>query len=600
MAKYSESVIEEIKAKASLVEVVSKYLTLNKKGDRYWGLCPFHNEKTPSFSVLPEKGFYHCFGCGKSGSLFDFVMEMEHLNFPEAVKYLGDSVGVVVQEETEGERKRRAEMETLKDLYDKLAASFHYILKETPKGEKARAYLEKRKISFAMQEKFLLGYAPDDPDWLYRFLSSKHYSDTILALSGLFSKNNQSYPLFRDRLMFPIRDWQGNCVAFGGRDLSGTSRAKYINTPETMFYKKREVLFGMHESLPAIKKSETFYLCEGNFDVVAMHQAGLDCAMAPLGTAFTAEQGRMVRRYAKNAFLLFDSDRAGQEATKKTLTLCERLGFESRVITLEGAKDPAECMELNGEAALAAACSKSRPAFDHLVHSALNLYDGKKPKGKLQVLNEVKPYLDAVDSEIVRQGYLRDLSDLMGIDEATLMKDYRPPADAGGNFRVSSKDLEGADNVADIVYWSRSIDLYALTTLMNNRDLFAVYRKKVRVADLNDELAVELYTILEDASRAAVTASDEIILDMIRTPSLRQMVALSFQSKEFTQQATFLLDESVYRITMRRLEAKRRSIEQLIRIAEKEGSVANDTTSLLLEKKSLDEEIAKMRKPEHV
>ncbi|MDD3671549.1 MAG: CHC2 zinc finger domain-containing protein, partial [Sphaerochaetaceae bacterium] len=160
MAKYSEAVIEQIKTKLSIVEVVGNYLILNKKGDRYWGLCPFHTEKTPSFSVLPDRGFFHCFGCGKSGSMFDFVMEMEHISFPESVRMLAESCGVALQEETEIEKKRKNEVDTLKDLYGKLAASFHYILKETLQGAKARAYLDRRKISFEIREKFLLGYAP--------------------------------------------------------------------------------------------------------------------------------------------------------------------------------------------------------------------------------------------------------------------------------------------------------------------------------------------------------------------------------------------------------------------------------------------------------
>ncbi|MDD3998074.1 MAG: DNA primase, partial [Sphaerochaetaceae bacterium] len=273
-------------------------------------------EKTPSFSVLPDKGFFHCFGCGKSGSIFDFVMEMEHLTFPEALKQLAENVGVAVQEESEADKKRRDAADTLRQMYGRLAASFHYILLETSHGAKAKEYLEHRNISPQMQQKFLLGYAPADPDWLYRFLLSKHYSEHMLAQTGLFAKNNPTYPLFRDRLMFPIRDWKGNCVAFGGRDLGGQSKAKYINTPETALFRKREIIYGMYESLDELKKSESCYLCEGYFDVIAMHQAGMGTAMAPLGTAFTLEKGRLVRRYAKQAGLLFDSDSAGQQATK--------------------------------------------------------------------------------------------------------------------------------------------------------------------------------------------------------------------------------------------------------------------------------------------
>ncbi|MHC1693327.1 MAG: DNA primase [Sphaerochaetaceae bacterium] len=601
MAKYSESVIEEIKSKLSIVEIVSNYLTLNRKGDRFWGLCPFHNEKTPSFSVLPDRGFYHCFGCGKSGSMFDFIMEMEHLTFPESVKYLAEKCGISIEEETPADKIRRTEIETLRDLYAKISASFHYILFESSSADNARNYLAGRKISVEMQKKFYLGYAPDDPDWLYRFLSSKHYSDAILAKSGLFGKNNPRYPLFRNRVIFPIRDWQGHCVAFGGRDLSGESQAKYINTPETVLYRKREIVYGMYESLPALKKESSCILCEGYFDVIAMHQAGMTTAMAPLGTAFTTEQGKLVRRYAGKAYTLFDSDNAGQAATKKALVTCESLGMENHVILLEGAKDPAEIVEKQGNEALSNACKQSRSGFDHLVHSALNMYDIKKPKGKLSVFNEVKPYLDAVDSEIVKQGYMRILADFLQSDEATLLKEYqtgtggRPSVVTRDNRKVQDSSVDTSLNA-----WKRSVDLYALLTLMNNRELFPTYRGKLHIGDLVNEQAVELYAVLEDATREGIGAADEVILDMIQDNRLKQLVAMSFQTKEFKIQPEDILNESVYRVSIRKLESERKHVENLIRLAETDGTVAIDLSNLLLEKKSLDEEIAKMRKPEHV
>jgi DNA primase len=600
MAKISSSVIEEIKNRLSLVDVVSRYLTLHRKGDRFWGLCPFHEEKTPSFSVLPEKGFFHCFGCGKSGSLFDFVMEMDHLTFVETVHKLAEEAGVQISDETPADRRRRTEMETLRDLYEKLAASFHYILQHTDSGIPAREYLQKRGFSTKSMETFLIGYAPDDPNWLYHFLRSKDYSDKILSRSGLFTRNNVTYPLFRNRLMFPIRDWQGRVVAFGGRDLSGNSRAKYINTPETSLYKKREIVYGMYESLSELKNQESFILCEGYFDVMAMHQAGLATAVAPLGTAFTTDQGKLLRRYAKKAFTLFDGDDAGRAATKKALIICEQLGLESRVIVLDGAKDPAELMETQGEESLAKACRISKSGFDYLVHSAITMYDGKKATGKLQIFSEIQPFLAAVDSEIVRQSHLRDLADYLQLDEETLMRDFVNRS-AGTTIRRREVD-ERSGNGSDPSHggWKLSTDLYAMLTLMNNRTLFPIYRNRLKIDELVDEQAVELYTVLEDASREGGDTSDEVLLRLVPEGYLRNMVALSFQTGEFTNQPEQILDESVRRITLRSLEKKRKNVENLIRLAEKDGSVSMELSNLLLEKKSLDEKIAGMRKPEHV
>jgi len=599
MAKYSEAILDEIKNRTSIVEVVSRYLTLHKKSDRYWGLCPFHDEKTPSFSVIPDKGFFHCFGCGKSGSLFDFVMAMEHLSFPESVQYLAELSGVELVEETPQERRKRTEVDTLQDLYEKLAASFHYILTQNEAGTEAVSYLEKRGFTEQSIETFSLGFAPDDPNWLYRFLSSKHYSDQILAKSGLFARNNPTYPLFRNRLMFPIKNWKGQVVAFGGRDLSGNSQAKYINTPETVLYRKREIVYGMYESLAFVKKEASCFLCEGYFDVLALHQAGLTTAMAPLGTAFTTDQGKLLRRYAERVALVFDTDDAGQMATKKALVVCENLGLESRVVQFEGGKDPAELLEQEGPEALAKACQNSKSAFDHLVHSAITMYDSRKATGKLQIFNEVKPYLDAVESEIVKQSYLRDLAEYLQLDAETLMRDY---VSRSANSTIRKREEQkrsgmGADPSQQ--GWKRSTDLYAMLTLMNNRRLFPEYRNRLRVNDLIDEHAIQLYTVLEDATREGIGTSDELILNMIEDERLRNAVATSFQSGEFASQAEQVLNESVRRITLRTMEKKRKQVENLIRLAEKDGAISVELSDLLLEKKSLDEKIARMRKPEH-
>jgi DNA primase len=599
MAKFSESVIEEIKSRVSIVDMVSRYLVLNRKGDRFWGLCPFHDEKTPSFSVLPEKGFFHCFGCGKSGSLFDFVMEMEHLSFPEAVRLLAEEAGVMVTEESPQEKRKRSEMDSLRDLYEKLAASFHYILLKTDSGKYAREYLEKRGFSTESLTRFSLGLAPDDPNWLYTFLRSKQYSEEILAKSGLFARNNTSYALFKNRLMFPIRDWKGQVVAFGGRDLSGTSQAKYINTPETVLYKKREIVYGLYESLGDVKKQKSCILCEGYFDVLALHQAGLTTAIAPLGTAFTLEQGKLLRRYADNLTLLFDSDQAGQAATKKALITGEQLGFESRVVHFSEGKDPAELLETVGPQELAKACQNSKSAFDHLVHSAITMYDSRKATGKLQIFTEVKPFLDAVESEIVRQSYLRDLADYLQLDEETLMRDYvNRTANISMRKREEQERLRRGSNHSQ-QGWKRSTDLYAMLTLINNRNLFPMYRNRLKIDDFVDEQAVELYTVLEDAAREGSATSDEIVLQMITNDQLKNMVAASFQTSEFTTQAELVLEESVKRIMLRSLEKTRKHVENLIRLSERDEALSIELSHLLLEKKSLDEKIANMRKPEH-
>lgn len=595
MAKFSENLLEQIKERLSIVEVASRYLNLNRKGDRHWALCPFHTEKTPSFTVNEEKGFYHCFGCGKSGSIFDFVMEMEKLNFPEAVEKLANEAGLTIREESPQERKIRDEITALRDLYEKLSNSFHYILYNSDAAKGALAYLKERNFTKETALKFKLGYAPDDPKWLYDFLKSKQYSDKILEKSGLFARRDKTYPIFRNRLIFPIRDWQGRVVAFGGRDLGGSSNAKYINTPETIIYKKREIVYGLYESLDGLKKEDKAIISEGYFDVMALHQANVNYSMAPLGTSFTVEQAKLIRRYANKLYTLYDSDRAGYEATKKTLITAEQLGFENYVIELQGSKDPSDLLSSQGEKALFKLTEEGKTGFNHLVSRAILMYDSKKATGKLQIFEEVRPYLEAVDSEIVRQSYLRELANYLQLDEQTIIQDYlnRTKNRPTQQQREVKQSVSGAKQTRKPT--KRSIDLYAMLTLINNRSLFPNVRNKLRIEDLLDEQAVELYTILEDSCRQGDVSSDQIILTKIGDENLRSLVAHSFQTEEYSRDPDKNLDELINKIILRKLENERKKIENLLRLAETEEAVFIELSHLLLEKKSLDEQIAKMR-----
>jgi DNA primase len=593
MAKYSETVIEEIKSRLSLVDVISQYMTLTSKGDRYWGRCPFHEDKTPSFSVLPEKGFYHCFSCKRSGSIFDFVMEMEHVTFPEAVQMLAAKAGVALHEESEEDKKRRDTVEALYELYERLAGSFHYILLNSPQAGKAREYLKQRKVADDMIEKFQLGFAPADSAWLFDFLTKKKYSETLLSTSGLFSKRNPRFPLFRNRIMFPIRTWQAKTVAFGGRDLSGEERApKYINTPDTPIYSKKHILFGMYEALPALKELNQVTLCEGNFDVIAMHQSGRMDAVAPLGTAFTPEQAKLIRRYCDKAYFVFDSDAAGQASTGKALVTCQAIGMENFVMHIEGGKDASEVVEKLGEEALKQSLSRSMQGFDYLVQNAINQYDVQKPKGKSAVFSAVKPYLDATDSEIERQSYVRHLADILKVDESTIIGDYQQ---AVGSSVSAAAQRQDPFQQMPLNPAKATLDLYAMLALINNRQLFKSSRRLLKIEDLEDQAAVELYIVLEDATREGVGKSDEVVLQMIHDDRLRQLVATSFQTEEFKANPEGVLAEAIDRIRLRKLLKRQRNNVNLLTLAESEGGGASELVDLLLEKQEIDRDIAEIR-----
>lgn len=591
MAKYSEAVIEDIKKRLPVSEVVSQYVKLTRKGDRHWGLCPFHHEKTPSFTVLDSGGFYKCFGCGKGGSIFDFIMEMEHVDFPQAVEILAKKAGIELKEESEGERRQYNRQKAIGELYDRLYRTYHSILLTHPTAKAAREYLERRKVSAQTIERFQLGYAPDDPKWLYGFLRKNDYSDEVLKESGLFSRNYETLPLFRNRIMFPIRTWQGSCVAFGGRDLSGESRAKYINTPDTSIYSKRNVLFGFYESLPTIKERKEITLCEGNFDVISLHQAGLTYAAAPLGTAFTEEQAKLIKRYCDRVNILFDSDSAGQNATAKALLICQRLDLTNYVVKLEGAKDASQMLEEKGGEMLAKSAVNAVAGFSYLVSSALKMYDIRQPKGKSSVFKEVRPYLDATSSDIERQGYIKYLSDVLRIPEEKILSDYMKQRS------TTPEPKEEGPATIGIAYnpLKASTELNAMLILMKNRDLFEDFRMRVKVSDLSDPLARQLYTVLEDASRQDIR-TPEMLLQMIAQQDLKDLTVTAFESPMYDRtNAEKALDDAVLQIRLRRLEEKRDRVLRLLSSGEMDSMGADEVGQYLSMKASLDRDIEDLK-----
>ena len=595
MANYSESVLESIKSRLTMSEVVSPYVRLTRKGDRYWGLCPFHNDKNPSFTVVDNSGssggFYKCFACGKGGGLFNFIMDIEHVEFPEAVEILAKKAGVELREESEEEKKALSRKKSMSDLYDRLASYLHKYLLQSKNAEKSREYIAKRGINAEICDKFMLGYVPAQKSFLHEVLSKQNYSDDLLKDSGLFNKNDLDTGFFRDRIMFPIRTWQGNCVAFSGRDMSGYSEApKYKNSPETMLYSKRNVLFGFYESLPSMKEKKQIIICEGNFDVISLHQAGLNYSCATCGTALTEEHIKMIKRYCDRIYLLFDSDAAGQKATRAALVLAQRQGLANFVMKLDGAKDASQMLEEQGAEALVQSCVNSIPGFSYLVSTAVKLYDIRQPKGKSSVFKEVKPYLDATKSEIERQGYIKYLADVLRIPEDRVSSDYLKERDD-----ETEPEADAPETTRKFNPFKTSTELNAMLILLRNRDRFDWFRSKVKIGQLNDIAAVRLYTVLEDAQRNGIK-SDDVILGMIGDEELRNLAATAFTSEMIERtDADRALEDAVYQIRLGKLEERKAMIQRMLNSGEIDMSDETGFADLLQMKMSVDREIEELR-----
>ncbi|MFA5698230.1 MAG: DNA primase [Sphaerochaeta sp.] len=591
MAKIAESTLQQIKARLTISEVVSDYVTLSSRGGRLWGLCPFHEERTASFSVVDQEGFYYCFSCKKGGSIFDFIMEMEKVPFHEAVKMLAQRAGVELEEETLAQRAQRDLSENLYELYGRIAGSFAYLLKSGDQGSHARAYLQKRNVSAQMWENFQLGYAPRDGSWLFSFLKKQHYSEELLAQSGLFSRNNLTYSLFVDRLMFPIRNWQGKVVAFGGRDLSNTSKAKYINTPETVIYSKKHNLFGLYESLETIKAERKAILCEGNFDVVALHQAGFTNAMAPLGTSFTLEQGKLLRRYCDTVEILFDNDRAGQQAAVKALTIAQDLGLTNTVLSLKSANDPSELIETGSEDALRSELATSLDGFRFLINTHVQNHDVTRAKGKAHVFNQLKPYLNATHNEIERQELIRSVSELLHIDEASIYDEYAKEA------KPPVREARQTEEVAIIPLnpAAISLDYYLMLTIANNREFYVKMRSSIGFESLDDPKAHELYEALEQAAREDALESSDYLLQNIESEQVRSDLSSSFGREEFRFNPKEVLQEGLIRIRLRNWEKKRQSNKRLLDLTLLEGGDAQGIEELLKERLEIEKEITRLK-----
>jgi DNA primase, catalytic core len=579
------------------VDVVSDYQRVIEKNGRHWIQCPFHgdgNEKTPSCILHIDKGSFYCFACHESGSMFDFIMKRENCTFPEAVEILAKKAGVTIEESTEKEKKALDEAKMLKELNSRIKNSFAYCLKSKG-GQAAFDYIHKRAVTDETIEKFQIGFAPADPRWLYGFLKDKqHYSDEFLRKSGFFSVSKYPYPLFCNRLMFPVFSWQGDTLAFGGRDLSFRENApKYLNTPDTLVYSKKHNLFGLYQSLETMKKSGEVTLCEGNFDVVSLHQAGITNAVAPFGTAFTVEQAKLLSRYVHTVNLLFDSDAAGQNATAKAIVMLQEAGLESRILKIEGAKDASEVLEKSGGEALKSMLNSTSTGFNYLVENVLKSYNIRTPKGKSDAVQAFKPFLYATSSSVEKEEYIKTISDYLNVGVDEIVHDINKGGRDLSRSMAAMPEEKAAEAIKarQLSQSSISPDLYCMLLLANNRELFPEYTKKIKFGDLTDEEAQSLYIALEDARRNESGKTDEIFLSSIHDSQLLYDVRLSFAMDEFkTEDADKIIGEILARIRLKKLETERRIICKQIMQLESENNDGAEIAELIQAKMEIDAE----------
>jgi DNA primase len=612
MALISKLTIQEVNNRLDAIAIVGDYVNLEKKSGRWWGKCPFHSggqEKTPSFKVDPDFKTYHCFGCAKGGSVISFVMEMENITYPEAIKNLAHKIGVeiIYEESSEKDIEDSSVKEELFELYSRTTVTFRHFLCEKNEGQNALKYLESRGISKEMIEQFQLGFAPADRNFLHNFLKKKGYSNEFLEKSGLFSARYKEIPLFSNRIMFPITDKQGKIAAFGGRAMPGALQSdgneppKYINSPETEIYKKGQTLFAINHAKVEMRKAKCAFLAEGYTDVIALHQAGAANSVAPLGTAFTDEQAKFLSRWIDKLVLFFDDDEAGQNAAYKAIITCRKNGLSCDLVRHQEAleketgeikkfKDPAEILQKFGPNILKNILNYTINDSEYLI--SLGISRIRQGDSKNQAAEFLFPYLDALDSEVERNDCISIIADAIRIDRNAVLKDYSNWKKEGSKSRTEEKQTSAFTEIR------RNAEIVLLSVVAANIELYPEFRAALEIKEIDDPAAKELFIALEECFQHGENNFD-FLLARIKNEPLKKFIISHGDSPEFKGSAEVdprrLMEDGIKKIRIKSLDKRLDEIGAQLREIER-GKVSEYTDEeLLSEKKTIDLQIRELK-----
>lgn len=488
MPYYSDELIEEVRSRNDIVDVISGYVRLQKKGSTYFGLCPFHNEKTGSFSVSPAKQMYYCFGCGAGGNVFTFLMEYENFTFPEAMQALAERAGIELpQQEMSKEAKKESDRRVRLLEINKEAGKYYYSLLRSERGAQALAYFRKRELSDATMQKFGLGYSDKYSDDLYRYLRNKGYEDEILKESGLvgFDEKRGGHDKFWNRAMFPIMDIHNKVIGFGGR-VMGDGEPKYLNSPETKIFDKSRNLYALN--FARLSKQPQILLCEGYMDVIALHQAGFDNAVASLGTSFTSGHANLLKRYTKEVYLTFDSDGAGIKAALRAIPILKEVGLSAKVINMKPYKDPDEFIKALGADAFRERIEQAENSFMFEIRILEQNYDMKDPEGKTAFQHEVAKKLAQFTEELERNNYIEAVAEKYQMGYENLRKLVNHYGTTGGITKEPVKLKSGIHENKKKEDGMKQSQKLLLTWLIEDEKLFPTVSKYITPEDFTEEI----------------------------------------------------------------------------------------------------------------
>ena len=559
----SQETINAIQNSADIVSIINEYTKLERRGSDWWGCCPFHNEKTASFHVEPDKKFYYCFGCHAGGDVIKFIMEQEKVSYTDAIATLAKRTGIELKYTDGTPEKENPQIKIIEqytELYERTASMFHYFLIETPQGKTALEYITSRGISLETIKKFKLGFAPTDKKWLKQFLLKKNFSNEFLLNSGLFSKKYPDLSFFSNRLMFPIFNRRGQIVALGGRQLNNDPNSpKYLNSGDLIQYKKGETLYAFNFAKKAIREAKKVIFCEGYMDCIAYHQCGIEYAVAPLGTALTEMQIKIIRPFVDEVLLSFDSDGAGQKATMRAILMLRKENITVKIIKLSGGKDPAEIMQKSGPQVLTNQVSNAILDSDFLLSRLGEEYPIDTPEGKTKASLVFFSYIDALQSDIQKESCLEQLCQAFNLKPEAVKRDFKNRDQA--RERLNTRQPLQSNQHEEL---KLDAELRSILVVIANLDKYKIIRTELLEYEFENLSASQLFNILEECFKNE-TLSLTGILNHCNEPKLTNLITKVISLGEFKENSESAIQDSIKMLKRRNLERKRDEIMCRIR-----------------------------------
>ncbi|MCX7749763.1 MAG: DNA primase [Clostridia bacterium] len=577
---YPEELIEEIRINNDIVDVVSEYVKLEKKGKDYFGLCPFHKEKTPSFSVVATKQIYYCFGCSKGGNVIHFIMNVENLDYVEAVKYLADRARMELPEGESKEEKEKAELRKEIIKINIEAARFFRDQLYSEQNRNVVTYLKNRKISEQMIRKFGIGYSPHDWDLLYKHLTGMGFRNEVILKSGLAqpAKNGGYCDRFRSRVIFPIFDIRGNVIGFGGRVMDD-SMPKYMNSPETPVYNKGRNLYAMNFAKHSGVKN--ILIVEGYMDVITLHQAGITNSVASLGTALTESQGRLLKKYAEEIIISYDSDTAGQAAAMRGLDLLNEIGCNVKVLVIPDGKDPDEFIKKNGAEAFRSLIHKSITLVEYKIKVLKKQINTETIEGKIKLLNNAASVLAKVDNVVEREMYIRKIANEYEITEEALLAEVYKKIKPKSNFKSKGQDISNIGKIkqkdgnfdSELVQYERRL----LAILCFDNSVYKAVKNKINVQDftLEENKKIAEYVVERLSNNKGIVPGE--LLNILDEDYAKEFTRIIQEECNFEDNIKAILD-IIKKIELFKIDKRQKEILKLL--GHHEGLTGGDVENL--------------------